>query len=294
MIMNYISRIQKNLSSRQVIDSRRATTNILDGSYKSVFKGKSLEFDELREYVPGDDVKDMDWKASSRSRKLLVRQYIAEKKHNVLFVFDTNRRMLAASGGMEEKRDLAIMTAGTLAYFVNKNTDFVGALYKTKTSVNYMPLKAGLGNVESILEGYYKEVTDDNKTDINDTLDFLLRNFRKRMIVIIVTDVEGASLISEDNIKKLMVMNDVLLVNVSDADFSDAKLYDMGSDGYINRYFAKDKKLQKILKEQREEKENAVKLKLQNTGVCNATIHKTEDIEFELAQMLKRHRLEKR
>ena len=64
-----------------------------------------MNFDELREYVQGDDIKDIDWKASARSQKLLVRQYIAERKHNVLLVFDTNMNMLGDSDGFEEKRE---------------------------------------------------------------------------------------------------------------------------------------------------------------------------------------------
>ena len=85
---------------REVIKTDYKSGNVLEGTYESLFKGKSMEFDELREYVMGDEVNDIDWKASSRSRRLLVRQYIAEKKHNVLFVLDTNRRMLAASSAV--------------------------------------------------------------------------------------------------------------------------------------------------------------------------------------------------
>ena len=77
--------------------------HLLDGSYRSIYKGKSMNFDDLREYIPGDNVKDIDWKASSRSKNLLVKQYIAEKKHNVLLVIDTNRKMLGASSKQEIK-----------------------------------------------------------------------------------------------------------------------------------------------------------------------------------------------
>ena len=78
MRMNYISKVQSNLKGNTNIQTNRATSRILDGSYHSIYKGRSMNFDELREYVAGDDIKDMDWKASARSQKLLVRQYIAE------------------------------------------------------------------------------------------------------------------------------------------------------------------------------------------------------------------------
>ena len=68
MRMKYVSRIQASVKSFQKIGSRRATSSILDGSYRSMFKGRSMNFDELRDYVAGDDIKDVDWNASARSR----------------------------------------------------------------------------------------------------------------------------------------------------------------------------------------------------------------------------------
>src|SRR5574344_2814195 len=104
MKMTYIAKIQANLKRYQSVKARKHTARVLDGSYKSIHKGRSMNFDELREYVQGDDIKDIDWKASARSQKLLVRQYIAERKHNVLLVFDTNMNMLGDSDRSEERR----------------------------------------------------------------------------------------------------------------------------------------------------------------------------------------------
>ena len=80
MNMKYITKIKANLS----IYTKKKTSNILEGTYNSIYKGKSMNFEDLREYVIGDNVKDIDWKASARSNKILIEQYIAEKKHNVL------------------------------------------------------------------------------------------------------------------------------------------------------------------------------------------------------------------
>jgi len=75
MRMNYVSKIEAKLKRYQTLKSRRSTAQVLDGAYKSIFKGRSMNFDELREYVQGDDIKDIDWKATARSQKILVRQY---------------------------------------------------------------------------------------------------------------------------------------------------------------------------------------------------------------------------
>lgn len=71
-----IRKIKANLS----VYTKKKTSNIFEGAYNSVYKGKSMNFEDLREYVIGDNVKDIDWKASARSNKILIKQYIAEKK----------------------------------------------------------------------------------------------------------------------------------------------------------------------------------------------------------------------
>lgn len=79
MNMKYITKIKANLS----IYTKKKTSNILEGTYNSIYKGKSMNFEDLREYVIGDNVKDIDWKASARSNRILIKQYIAEK--NIMY-----------------------------------------------------------------------------------------------------------------------------------------------------------------------------------------------------------------
>ena len=109
MKMTYVPLIQGNMKGMKTIYTTRATSRIIDGSYNSIYKGRSMNFDELREYVAGDDIKDVDWNATARSQKVLVRQYIAEKKHNIMLVLDTNRRMLANANETQEKKNVALM-----------------------------------------------------------------------------------------------------------------------------------------------------------------------------------------
>ena len=86
---DYITKVKAKLS----LYSTKKTSNIFDGSYKSIYQGNGLDFENLREYIPGDSIRDIDWKASSRSGKILIKRYIAEKKHNVMLVFDTGKSM---------------------------------------------------------------------------------------------------------------------------------------------------------------------------------------------------------
>ena len=140
MIKSYINKIKANIS----IYASKKTSNILDGSYKSIYKGRSLNFEDLREYVIGDNIKDIDWKASARSEKILVRQYIAEKKHNIMLVLDIGKKMRADTSDGVLKKEIAIMSAGTMAYLASKNGDYVGATYDRDGLISYFPFKEGL------------------------------------------------------------------------------------------------------------------------------------------------------
>src|SRR3546814_4874211 len=77
------------------IHAHRKVRGLLEGEYASLQTGRSMDFNDLREYVRGDDVKDIDWKASARSRALLVKRYAAARKHNIMLVASTGRSMAA-------------------------------------------------------------------------------------------------------------------------------------------------------------------------------------------------------
>ena len=194
MIMNYITKIKANIS----IFSSKKTTNILEGTYNSIYKGKSSNFEDLRTYVLGDNVKDIDWKASARSSTTLIRQYIAEKKHNIMLVLDTGKKMLADTQSDENKKDVALMSAGTIAYLANKNGDYVGAIYNKENSVSYYPFKTGIYNIEKILSIYDCDVQKTNYSYLENSLEYISKHIKKRMIIFIITDLEGMDRVQEN------------------------------------------------------------------------------------------------
>ena len=294
MRLNYISQIKSNLKKSATISTKRPSSNILDGSYVSVFKGRSLNFDDLREYVPGDDVKDIDWKATARSQQPLVREYIAEKKHNILFVLDTNKRMLGHTDALVEKKEVALYAAGTLAYLVSRNGDYISAVFSSEKSMRFFPFKTGLMNVENILQTYDKDTTKNNESDVVRALDYIMRNIRRRMIVIIVTDMEGKRAISDKLFKRLVSMHDVLLLDITDTDASGKDVFDVDSYGFLPDFFTKDKKLLKREQKRKEKIEEESAEKLKKNGVVWAKLNNSEDIAIKITELLNRHKLEKR
>lgn len=294
MKLNYISQIKINMKKSAVIHTNRATSNILDGSYASVFKGRSLNFEDLREYVPGDDIKDIDWKATARSRTTLVREYVAEKKHNIMFIMDTNKRMLGYSEKMMEKREVATFAAGTLAYLVSRNGDFVSATFPTEKSLDHYPFKSGLMNVESFLQSYNKVCNTKNNSDINKAIDYVMRNFRRRMIIVLITDMKGLQTISEQTYKRLRVLHDVIVINVSDTDPSGKDVFDVEDGNVIPDFFTKSKRFIRKEMKKREQVRTENNSKLKRAGIASATFSTTDKIDIQISELLNKHKMEMR
>ena len=293
MRLEYISRIKDGLKRYKTISTKKTTSRVLDGSYNSIYKGRSMNFDELREYVPGDDVKDIDWKATSRSQKVLIRQYIAEKKHNIMLVMDTNRRMLADTSEGEEKKEVALIGGGSLAYMVTSNGDYVSAIYSDGEKMCRFPFRMGFLNLETILSGYNKAVNLKNNSNIDQSLEYIIRNIRRRMIVVIVTDMEGISRVSESLLRQLILVHDVLLINVSDADVFGKNVYGIEQSDYLPAYITRSKKLRKLQQDEKRRVLAECDNKLKRNGIAMTTIRSSNNVERGIIELLEKHKMRK-
>ena len=286
MILDYITRIKANIS----IHTNIKATSILDGSYRSVFMGRSLNFEDLREYIPGDNIRDIDWKASSRSRMLLVKRYVAEKKHNILIVFDSGAKMIADTDKAETKKDVAIFTAGTLSYLAYSNGDFVGSLYNIDGKMRFFPLRTRLYDIEHFLAQYDNDVQKSKTSDLNKSLEYLLKNFRRKMVVFVITDQKGTSTVSEPILKKLICQHDILFININDADITGDHAFKVEKNRYMPRFVTMDKKLAKMEKEMKQKMASDNEKKLKHLAILSTTIGSKENITYNITELLERHR----
>ncbi len=286
MILDYITKIRANIS----IHTNIKATSILDGSYKSVFMGRSLNFEDLREYIPGDNIRDIDWKASSRSRMLLVKRYVAEKKHNFMIVFDTGAKMNAQTSSKEEKRDVAIYTAGTLAYLAYSNGDFVGSMYNIDGKLRFFPLRTRLYDIEHFLAAYDKDVQKSKKSDLNKTLEYLMKNFRRKMVVFVITDQKGTSTVSQQVLKKLKCQHDILFIHINDIDLSGDHSFRVEKERYLPRFLTEDKKLQKMEKEMKEKMLKENEKMLMHHAILSTELSSKEEVTNGITDLLQRHR----
>lgn len=285
-MMNHIIKIQAKVS----VYAKKKTSNIFDGSYKSIYTGNGLDFENLREYIPGDNIRDIDWKASARNKNLLIKQYIAEKKHNVLLVFDSGLNFLADTAAGESKKQLALYTGGTLAYLAAQNRDNVGAVYNRNGMIQFFPLRMGLNNLERLLTSYDKEEFSGYKSDINKSLEYIIKNMSKKMIIFVITDNGGIHSISESTLKKLGVRHDLLFVNISDTTVTGAPAFDVNKSTYISEYLSHNKKLIALEEKTRQKIAWENSHKLLKNQIVSVQIDSEKDIVEKSMELLERHK----
>ncbi|MBP3708715.1 MAG: DUF58 domain-containing protein [Clostridia bacterium] len=287
--MDYITKIKANIS----IYSNKKTMNVLDGSYRSIYKGRSMNFEDLREYVMGDNVKDIDWKASARSGNLLVRQFIAEKKHNIMIVMDTGKKMLADTKLNESKSNVALMSAGTIAYLANKNGDYVGSVYGKNNKITYFPFKSDLNSIEKILTSYNKDIQTSSESSLQQSLEYISKYVKKKMIIFVITDIDGIQNVQERTLKNLTTMHDVLFVNITDADITNNMAFDVERELYIPKLIFSDKKLHELESKLKEQIYKNWENKLKRYGIFMISLNSNKEIPTKVIELLERHRVGK-
>ena len=285
---SYIAKVKKKMSKY----ARRRASNVLTGNYGSVFKGRSMDFDDLRVYQYGDDVKDMDWKASARSRTPMVRRYVAIRKHNIMIVADAGRNMAALSPSGESKKEIATFAAAVLSYIAEKNGDLIGITFGDDSNKTRFPLKESIAHIENILDKYEKAITiKSNLTDMNALLGYVTKCFRERMFLSIITDVHGAMQISEEVLRRLRVRHEQMVIMVEDASFSEKGLknkdaIDITTGAVLPHYMRKSRKLRRAEEKMREDNLNKVARELKRLGITSCHLDSTENAIPEIFKML--------
>ena len=294
MKSQYIAKVQANLKGKKLIYATNKTTRLLEGNHDSIYKGRSMNFDKLRAYAPGDEVADIDWMASARNHSLMTKQYIAEKKHNVLLILDNNASMSAHTNSLEIKKDTAIMSAGTVAYFAYKYGDYVGAVYAKGDGFCVHPFKTQLYHIEQILKEYDEQPVVKGQRALEEAIGYVLNHIKKRMVIFIVTDMEGIYQTPQKELKRLAMVHDVFLLAVSDADWFGEKVYSVEQERYLPAFFTKDKKLKKLEQEKRAQRLESCLAKCKSCQIAFSVIENAQEADIKIMELLERHEREKR
>jgi uncharacterized protein (DUF58 family) len=176
---------------RQIeIRTRRLVTETLAGQYQSAFKGMGMDFDEVREYQPGDEVRTIDWNVTARMSHPFVKKFREERELTVLLVVD-----LSASGafgsGEQSKRELAAEIASVLAFSAIRNQDRVGLVLFTESVEHYLPPAKGRRHVLRLIKDILTWVPRHRGTGLTGALEFVSRMLPHRSVVVVLSDFLG-------------------------------------------------------------------------------------------------------
>ncbi|BCW48711.1 DUF58 domain-containing protein [Arthrobacter sp. StoSoilB13] len=208
----------RRVKSKMFIFAHRRTLTMLDGEYGSVFKGRSLDFDELRSYVPGDEVRDIDWKATARHGSPLVKRYVAVRRHSVLLLVDTGRNMAAHAASGESKKDIAVDAAGVLGYLACRHGDDVGLLHGSAATSRYLPPQNGEEHLERLLREVDAGISLDGQASaITEQLDYALRFLKGRLLIAVLADEFMPDARTEILLRRLRARHEVLWLTILDA-----------------------------------------------------------------------------
>jgi uncharacterized protein (DUF58 family) len=235
------------------IYTNKAVNDVLAGEYHSVFKGQGMEFDEVRAYQPGDDIRTIDWNVTARTGHPYVKRYVEEREITVFFLVDLSK---SGNFGSREKlkNEVAAEFCALLAFSAIKNNDKVGLVVFTDTIELFIPPGKGTSHVLRLIREllFFEsgKTRKKNGTDIALALDYLGRVLHKRGVVFLVSDFLDQNF--EKPLKVLarrhdliavtvsdpreLVLPDVGLLKIQDAETGETVVIDTGSSTVRSRY----------------------------------------------------------
>ena len=203
------------------IRTRRMVNDSLAGEYHSVFKGRGMDFDEVREYSPGDEVRTIDWNVTARAGRPFVKKFTEERELTILLLVD-----ISASGNFGSatlsKRDLAAELASVLAFSAIRNSDKVGLLLYTDRVERYQPPKKGRRHVLRVVRDILYHTPEGRGTDTVKALDVANHVLHRRAIVFLISDFQsiGDPAVARAELRRAMRQtnrrHDLIAVQVAD------------------------------------------------------------------------------
>lgn len=289
-----MSNFTKNLKKLK-IKPRGKVFNIFVGNYKSIFRGQGLEFDDLRNYVPGDNVKDIDWNATAKTGELYVKKYIETRELNIYFAIDVSSSMNWGTNTKYRKSDIVTNLLYILGLAASKSNDRMGAIFFNDKFKEAIEFKKGRVQTLRILRTTQKMFNKNyfNSTDINKLLDHLLFNIKKKCVCFLVTD--NIEISNERTQKLLRAVNqkhDLIVVLVND---TQELSLDMGGEvniqdietGEVIAFDFNNNQLREAYYEELQKETQALNRFLKKNGIGEIRIDQNKDILRELIKYFK-------
>lgn len=195
------------------ITTSRKVTDVFAGRYESVFKGAGMEFDEVRQYQPGDEIRSIDWNVTARTGQPYVKKFVEERQLTIMLLLDVSMSNRFATRG-SLKSELAAEVCSVVALSAIRNNDRVGMMTFTDRVESYIPPRRGLKHVLRVIREALHNDPEGAATDVNVALDHMNSTLKKSVICFLISD-----FFAPDFRRELKVSNkrhDVIAVSVTD------------------------------------------------------------------------------
>ena len=180
-----LSDILKKVRRLEIV-SNRSANDLFAGEYKSVFRGQGIEFSEVREYQPGDDIRLIDWNVTARAGRPFIKRFVEERELTILFMLDVSASGIF--GSRRGKIDTAVEAAATLMFSALKNNDKVGLLTFCDDVIGCHPPRKGKGAVLRLIREMIAQEPVSRPTDLAKALDYANRILKRRSVVFLISD----------------------------------------------------------------------------------------------------------
>ena len=167
--------------------AHRVVEGFLTGQHKSPYKGFAIEFEEHRQYVPGDDLKHLDWKLLGKSGRMYIKQYEEDTSLRAFLLLDASGSMGYNSGGPYSKYEVGRFITAVLAYMLTGQKDAVGLITFTSKVEKYMPARSTSAHLKNIFDTLHETETGDD-TGLGQVMHSLANRIRRRALVVVVSD----------------------------------------------------------------------------------------------------------
>ncbi|WP_207344745.1 DUF58 domain-containing protein [Arthrobacter sp. E3] len=283
------------VKSKMHIFAHRKARGLLEGEYASIFRGNGLDFDDLRDYVPGDEVRDIDWKATARTGKPLIKRYVATRRQQLLLVADTGRNMAALAEGGEPKKDLAVMAMGVLGLLALGHGDSVSLVHGDVAGTAALPAKGTEHHVEMLLRHMDAVGLDHEPSDLTSQLEYVAAHYRQRLLLVVIADDVLADPRLAKVVRRLQAQHEVLWVHIVDAALAGPRAVqgtalDVAGMKPVLAFLAQDPALAHSYAEAMAARARGLAEMLSTHGIATASIATTGEVMGQIFLLLERHR----
>lgn len=272
-----IADIVRKVQRIQIV-ANRSVNDLLAGQYRSVFRGRGMEFDEVREYQPGDEIRTIDWNVTARAGTPFIKRYCEERELTVMFLVDVSASG-AFGSGPQSKLDVMTEMSALLMFSALKNNDKVGLMMFADDVHSFYPPRKGKGNVLRLIREMLAVEPVRRETQLETALQYLNRVQKRRAVVFLISDFQ-----TEASAKALAISNgrhDLVAITVVDP--REQTLPDVGfitlqdaETGEVVEVDTRHPKVRELFETQSRQRSEHLEANLRRAGVDQLAVNTAE------------------